>query len=136
MSHAKRWRRVAAVGLLLALSVGCAAQKAYNRAEREMRRENYDKAVLEYSKALAMEPGNTRYSVGFERAKLKGSAQHFMKAQRYHQAGQYELAIAEYQQTLLLNPGNEYALINLEKLYADNACFSTGHGYDALRVHA
>ncbi len=115
MSHATRWRRVAAVGLLLALSVGCAAQKAYNRAEREMRRENYDKAVLEYSKALALEPGNTRYSVGFERAKLKGSAQHFMKAQRYHQAGQYELAIAEYQQTLLLNPGNEYAQNEMNK---------------------
>ncbi len=55
MSHAQRWTRLAAVGVVLALSIGCAAQKAYNRAEREMRRENYDKAVLAYSKALAME---------------------------------------------------------------------------------
>jgi general secretion pathway protein D len=115
MSHAKRWRRLAAVGLLLALSIGCAAQKAYSRAEREMRRENYDKAVLEYSKALAMEPGNTRYAIGFERAKLRGSTRHFMKAQRYHQANQFELAIAEYQQTLLLNPGNEYAQNEMRK---------------------
>jgi general secretion pathway protein D len=100
---------VAGAILLLALTVGCAAQKAYNRAEREMRRENYDRAVLEYSKALAMEPGNTHYSVALERAKLRGSARHFMKAQRYHAAGQFDLAIAEYQQTLLLNPGNEFA---------------------------
>jgi general secretion pathway protein D len=109
MSHAKRWRQLAAVGFLLALTIGCAAQKAYNRAEREMRRENYDAAVLEYSKALAMEPGNTRYSIGFERAKIKGSIRHFTKAQRFHRANQFDLAIAEYQQTLLLNPGNEYA---------------------------
>ena len=115
MSHAKRWSQLAVVGLLLALSIGCAAQKAYNRAEREMRRENFDKAVLEYSKALAMEPGNTRYAVGFERAKLKGSAHHFVKAQRFHQASQFDLAIAEYQQTLLLNPGNEYAQNEMNK---------------------
>ena len=115
MSHAQRWTHLAAIGVVLALSIGCAAQKAYNRAEREMRRENYDKAVLDYSKALAMEPGNTRYSVGFERAKLKGSARHFVKAQRYHRAGQFSLAIAEYQQTLLLNPGNEYAQNEMRK---------------------
>ena len=106
MSHAQRWTRLAAVAVVLALSIGCAAQKAYSRAEREMRRENYDRAVLDYSKALAMEPGNTRYAVALERAKLKGSAEHFQKAQRYHNAGQFDLAIAEYQQTLLLDPGH------------------------------
>jgi len=115
MSHAKRWRQLAAVGFLLALTIGCAAQKAYNRAEREMRRENFDSAVLEYSKALAMEPGNTRFSVGFERAKLKGSARHFIKAQRFHRASQFAMAIAEYQQTLLLNPGNAYAQKEMAK---------------------
>ena len=115
MFHSQRWTRLTAVGVVLALSIGCAAQKAYTRAEREMRRENYDRAVIDYSKALAMEPGNTRYSVGFERAKLRGSAKHFLKAQRYHQAGQFALAIAEYQQTLLLNPGNEYAQNEMRK---------------------
>jgi len=115
MSHAQRWTRLAAIAAVLALTIGCAAQKAYSRAERDMRRENYDKAVLGYSKALAMEPGNTRYAVALERAKLKGSAQHFQKAQRFHSAGQFDLAIAEYQQTLLLNPGNEYALNEMQK---------------------
>jgi general secretion pathway protein D len=115
MSEVQRWIRVAGAILLLTLAVGCAAQKAYSRAEREMRRENYDKAVLEYSKALAMEPGNTQYSVALERAKLRSSAQHFTKAQRYHTAGQFDLAIAEYQQTLLLNPGNEFAHNEMEK---------------------
>ncbi len=126
MSHAKRWRQLAAVGFLLALTIGCAAQKAYNRAEREMRRENYDAAVLEYSKALAMEPGNTRYSIGFERAKLKGSIRHFAKAQRYHQANQFDLAIAEYQQTLLLNPGNEYAQNEMYKAMRELRLLQSG----------
>ena len=104
-----KWIRLVALLTLLLLLSGCAAQKAYNQAERDVRRENLDAAVLGYSKAVALDPGNTRYTVALGRAKLLSSSQHFVKAQRYHSAGQLELAIAEYQQTLLLNPGNEHA---------------------------
>ncbi len=106
-----------AVALLVAcgLLVGCAADKAYRKAETESRKENWDQAVLGYSKAVALDPGNTRYSVSLERAKLKASAVHFEKGKRYASASQWELAIAEYQQTLLLNPGNQHAATELER---------------------
>ncbi|MCP3979537.1 MAG: hypothetical protein GY716_09435 [bacterium] len=98
------------------LLAGCAAHhKAYTRAEREMRRENWDEAVLEYSRAVAMDPGNSRYSVSLERAKLRAAADHFEKARRYSNAGQLELAVAELQQTLLLNPGNQHAATELQR---------------------
>ena len=54
-----RWSTVAralALVLLVMFVAGCAAQKAYQRAEREMRRENLDEAVLNYSKAVALDP--------------------------------------------------------------------------------
>ena len=55
------------LGCLLAVAVvlsgGCAAQKAFHTAEEEGRRENWDRAVLSYSKAVALDPGNTRYNV-------------------------------------------------------------------------
>ena len=60
--------------LLLVLITGCAANKAYQQAEREMRRENWDKAVLGYSKAIAKDPGNSKYALALQRAKLKASA--------------------------------------------------------------
>lgn len=107
-----RWTTVAralALVLLVMTVGGCAAQKAYQRAEREMRRENLDEAVLNYSKAVALEPGNTRFAVALERAKLKSAAMHFQKGKRLFDSGQVELAIAEFQQTLLLNPGHQYA---------------------------
>jgi general secretion pathway protein D len=106
-----------AVALLVAcgLLVGCAADKAYRRAESESQKENWDQAVLGYSKAVALDPGNTRYSVSLERARLKASAVHFEKGKRYASASQWELAIAEYQQTLLLNPGNQHAATELER---------------------
>jgi general secretion pathway protein D len=101
--------------LVLVTLAGCAAQKAYRSAEREMRRENWDKAVLGYSKALALKPGDSRYSVSLQRAKLKASADHFQKGQRYENSEQLDLAIAEFQQALLLNPGNQHATNELQR---------------------
>jgi len=101
------------VGLLL--SAGCAAQKAFHTAEAESRRENWDQAVLQYSKATALDPGNSRYDIALTRAKLKASAQHFEKAKRYAKSAQWDLAAAEYQQTLLLYPGNQHAADELDK---------------------
>ena len=97
------------------LSGGCAAQKAFHSAEEEGRRDNWDKAVLQYSKAVALDPGNTGYDIALTRAKLKASAQHFEKAKRYAKSAQWDLAAAEYQQTLLLYPGNQHAADELDK---------------------
>ncbi len=103
------------LAFLLLMSAGCAAQKAFRTAEKEANRENWDQAVLQYSKARAMDPGNERYDIALTRAKLKASAQHFEKAKRYGKAAQWDLAASEYQQTLLLFPGNQHAADELEK---------------------
>lgn len=113
--HGNRKATAAALMLAVAFSVGCAAQRAYRDAERDARRENWDAAVLGYSKAAALDPGNTRYGVALERAKLKASAQHFQKGKRYALGQQWELAAAEFQHTLLLNPGNQHAQTELER---------------------
>ena len=110
-------KRSAGTALILALLLGsaCAAQKAFNTAEAESRRENWDQAVLQYSKAAALDPGNERYEIAIQRAKLKASALHFEKAKRYAKSTQWDLAVAEYQQALLLNPGNQHAADELDK---------------------
>jgi general secretion pathway protein D len=107
--------RLSILLLAIALTVGCAATRAFRQAEQAGAREDWDKAVLGYSKALALDPGNTRYSVSLARAKLRASAQHFNKGQRYMAAHQWDLAVTEFQQTLLLNPGNEHANNEMEK---------------------
>lgn len=100
--------------LLVTLS-GCAAKRAYTQGEKAMRRHNFDQAVLQYSKAVAMQPGNNRFTVALARAKVKAANVHFAKGQRYADAGQLELAIAEYQQVLLLHPGHQYASNELQR---------------------
>ncbi len=107
-----------ALAIVLLAASGCAAQKAFNTAEQEARRDNWDQAVLQYSKAAALDPGNSRYDIALTRAKLKSSAQHFEKAKRYAKSAQWDLAVAEYQQTLLLHPGNQHAADELDKALA------------------
>src|SRR5262245_45218402 len=115
VSTSHRIRGAACLSLLALLTVGCAAQRAYHTAEQEGRRDNWDQAVLQYSKAVALDPGNTGYDIALTRAKLKASAQHFEKAKRYAKSAQWDLAAAEYQQTLLLYPGNQHAADELDK---------------------
>jgi len=104
------------VVLCAVLLAGCAASSAYRHGEKDGRRGEWDSAVMNFSKALALDPGNTRYSVSLERAKLKSSAQHFEKGKRYAMGQQWELAVAEFQQSLLLYPGNQHASNELERV--------------------
>jgi general secretion pathway protein D len=101
--------------MILLLLSGCAAKSAYQRGQREMKKENYDAAVLAFSKASALDPGNTTIDVALQRAKINASAEHFDKGRRYADAKQWELAVAEYQQTLALNPSNEHAQVEMQK---------------------
>jgi general secretion pathway protein D len=112
VTRTKAWiLAVLASGVL----AGCAAQKSFHQAEEAASRQNWDQAVLAYSKAIALDPRNTGYQIALERAKLKASAEHFDKAKRYASSAQWDLAVAEYQQTLLLNPGNQHAADELDK---------------------
>jgi len=109
MLNSERLIRCVALLLLLSTVVGCAAKKSFREGEKRMRRQDYDQAVLDFSRAVALKPGNARYTVSLSRAKLRSSGVHFEKGRRFAQANQLELAIAEYQQVLLLNPGHQYA---------------------------
>jgi general secretion pathway protein D len=133
----KQITMVVGLVLLLLFLSGCASKKAYHSAERSMRRLNFDAAVVDYSKAVALDPGNTTYSVALERARLKASAEHFEKGKRYYKAHQYELAIAEYQQTLILNPGNQHATTEMNKAMRTLQQMSVGPGMiDLLKEQA
>jgi general secretion pathway protein D len=104
-----------ALAVLLVLLSGCAAQKAYRKGERELARQDWDQAVLNFSKAVALDPGNSRYTMWLERAKLKSSSEHFEKGVRYLDSRQFELAIAEFQQTIMLNPSHSHAQQELDR---------------------
>jgi general secretion pathway protein D len=103
--------------LLLAVLVpiaSCTSHLASRQAEIAAQRGDWDKAVLEYMKAVEQNPESLTYKASLMRAKIKASQAHFEKGQEYEKAGVIERALIEYQQAVQLDPTNQYALTQLE----------------------
>jgi general secretion pathway protein D len=98
---------------------GCATGRAYRMGEKEMSAQNYDRAVLLFSKAVSSQPESTRFKVALSRAKMKAAQDHFAKGQAYVKAGRTEGAIAEFQQAVYLDPSHQYAANELSKALAE-----------------
>src|SRR3989454_117247 len=109
---------VAALAAALVLG-GCATGRAYRLGEKEMAAQNYDRAVLLFSKAVSSTPESTRYKVALSRAKMKAAQDHFAKGQAYVKAARTEAAIAEFQQAVYLDPSHQYAAAELSKALAE-----------------
>ncbi|MCI0442507.1 hypothetical protein L0152_04720 [bacterium] len=99
--------------LALLHSLGCAAQKAYRRAQEASRRGEWDRAVGQYMIALNKKPENPQYRTGFERARLAASQFHFQKAKQLVETRNYEQAIIEFQIALNFDPTNQYVINEL-----------------------
>src|SRR2546422_222445 len=84
-----------------------------------MAAQNYDRAVLLFSKAVSSKPESTRYKVALSRAKMRAAQEHFSKGQAYVKAGRTEAAIAEFQQAVYLDPSHQYAANELSKALAE-----------------
>ncbi len=101
---------------LLGLQAGCAtSSSAYRQGEKDLKAQNFDQAVVSYSKALAGEPDSTRYKVALLRARAKAAQVHFMKGEEYRKVGLLEEAIAEYQQAVYLDGSHQFAANELAK---------------------
>lgn len=104
--------------LVLHLS-GCAAERAYKRAQSAAQRGEWDRAVGDYIIAMNKNPGQQKYRAGFERARLSASQFHQEKAKQLMQTGNYEQAIIEYQVALNFDPTNQFISNELEKARVD-----------------
>jgi general secretion pathway protein D len=107
---------VRALALLLALAplAGCTSHLAFRQAETAAQQGDWDKAVLQYMKALEDDPENITFRASLMRAKIKASQAHFEKGQEFEKAGVVERALVEYQQAVQLDPTNQYAKAKLE----------------------
>ena len=83
---------------------GCATSAAFRAGQSAERRQDFDRAVLEYSKAVQDQPDNLGYRKGLERARLRASAEHTMAGRRLLNRGLYKEALDEFKLALDLNP--------------------------------
>ena len=101
--------KTAALVLALAAVAGCAAGRAYSRAEKAERAGDWDAAVQYYTEALQADPSSPVYRIGLQRAQLTASRGHLDKARELEAKGDLEGAVSEYQRAATFDPTNRHA---------------------------
>jgi general secretion pathway protein D len=94
--------------LLLALSAtmaGCASAAMRAGEQADIARD-YDRAIVEYTKAVRENPDDRAAKQALENAKIRASLDHFARGRRYENAGRLEDALMEVQLANELNPGS------------------------------
>src|SRR5204862_5173447 len=87
----------AVMALVCLFAGGCAATGALRRGETAEHRQDYDLAVVEYTKALRLRPDDAEPRLALDRAKVRASQDHFMRGRRLSATGKLDQALVEYE---------------------------------------
>lgn len=100
-------RRFAAAVITAALLVaGCATASPYRLGQQAENGRDFDRAVIEYTKAVRAHPDDRNARLALERARLRASQEHYFRGRRLAAAERHEDALAEFQLASELNPGS------------------------------
>jgi Flp pilus assembly secretin CpaC len=116
--------RFVVVLLLVALVTGCAAGRAFRRAESAARLGDWDSAVVQYQRAVQEDPDNAAYRIALERAMISASIVHLDQARVLEARGQLEDALREYRRASEMDPPNRQIaakVLEMERAMRDQA---------------
>ena len=101
-------RVIAAAGaaLLIAGLAGCASTSSLKAGRDAERADDFDRAVVEYEKALRAKPDDLTARLSLQRAKLRAAAYHDQRARHLAGTGKLEEALIELQIAAELNPAS------------------------------
>jgi general secretion pathway protein D len=108
-SRAARHPRLAVLCLTVILLAGCATTNALRLGERAERAGDYDRAVVEYTRAIRESPDDRRPRMGLDRVRVRASQDHFFRGRRLAAAERFEEAAMEFQIATELNPSDSAA---------------------------
>jgi general secretion pathway protein D len=98
--------RLPAASLAALVAAGCVTTSSYRAGQQAERADDYDRAVVEYTKAVRANPDDTGARAALDRAKLRASQEHFFRGRRLAAADRHEQALVEFQIASELNPTN------------------------------
>ena len=101
----RKSRLICLVVLSTFLLSGCAVATATRNGQRAEQIRDYDRAVIEYTKALSDNPDNRDARQALDRVKLRAAQEHYTRGRRLEAAGNLDEALVEFQLASELNPG-------------------------------
>lgn len=96
--------RAALVILALGALTACAATGAFRAGQRAERAQDYDRAVVEYTKAARERPNDVNARAALDRVRLRAAQEHYSRGRRLAAGERYEEAVVELQLASELNP--------------------------------
>ena len=87
-------------------ATGCAFSQALHKGEDAEYRMDYDRAVVEYTKALRLNPDNANARQGLTRAKVRAAEDHLIRARRLAALNKLDEEVVEYGVAADLNPAS------------------------------
>jgi general secretion pathway protein D len=91
------------------LAASCATTGGVRLGERAERAGDYDRAVVEFTRAVRQKPDDRRARMGLERVRVRAAQDHFFRGRRLAGAERYEEAVMEFQIATELNPTDAMA---------------------------
>jgi general secretion pathway protein D len=100
------WMRRLGVCVAIAVAAGCATTTsvAVRAGEQAETLKNYDRAVVEYTKALRANPNDLNVKLALDRARMRAAQEHAFRGRRFLATEHYEEALVEFQMASELNP--------------------------------
>lgn len=89
---------------VLAITAGCATATGMRRGRQAELAQDFDRAVVEYTRLARANPSNTDARLALERAKLRAAQDHAVRGRRLAGLERYDEAVLEYQVASELNP--------------------------------
>jgi general secretion pathway protein D len=96
--------RAAIIALWMLPLAACASSSAMRLGQRAERLQDYDRAVVEYTKAAREHPDDANARAALDRARIRAAQDHFARGRRLAGLENYEEALVEFQLASELNP--------------------------------
>ena len=93
----------------------CATSGAYRTGQQAERAQDYDRAVVEYTKAARERPDDVNVRAALERVRLRAAQEHHTRGRRLSGLERYEEAVVELQLASQLNPTDAQVLAELKE---------------------
>jgi len=97
-------RRAFTLAMILAIATACATSSGMRRGRQAELAQDFDRAVVEYTKLVRANPANTDVRLALQRVKLRAAQDHVSRGRRLAGLERYEEAVVEYQLASELNP--------------------------------
>jgi general secretion pathway protein D len=99
-------RRLLSLAILTLALSACATTSALRGGERAELARDYDRAVVEYTRALEQDPGNRTAQQGLRRSSLRAAQDHYTRGRRLYLASRLSESLVELEVAAELNPAD------------------------------